>query len=119
LRPFRFALFFVSFRVKGINNIYTHKAQRQKSLKIIYTFAAMKKQLTHLEAWNDFFAWIKTQPQWKEIPRSKKQYFYMIKKRVNDKAPPNAWIEGALKKYAPERYEFVILKKDETPINVV
>lgn len=71
----------------------------------------MEKQMTHEEAWIDFFAWIKTQDKWNSIPRNKKQYFYVVKSALAKNKNANHWIESILKEHAPERYVFLVMKK--------
>ena len=71
------------------------------------TLPGMERMLTPAEAWHDFFAWIKTQENWADIPRTEKQYLYkadsdLAKCRLGQKR-----IRGILRKYAPDRYEFV------------
>lgn len=85
-------------------------------LKLLHTFAGMEIQMTHSEAWQDFFAWIKTQAEWKDIPRTEKQYFYKTEKSFREGSLGNSRIEAVLGKYAPDRYEFrsvVILRKEK------
>lgn len=62
--------------------------------------------MTHIDAWKDFFAWIKTQAEWREISRRDKQYIYKAKKAAKDGVLGNEWIENLLTKHAPGRYEF-------------
>lgn len=80
-------------------------------MKYIYTFDPMDTQMTHEEAWNDFFDWIKTQQKWSEIPRKRKQYFYVVRSALKAGKNPNHWIESILNEYAPGRYIFVVIKK--------
>lgn len=76
---------------------------------------AMERTLTHLEAWQDFYAWMRAKKQSGEIRAIPKdiqeaQYAKEGKRRhgLGEKR-----IKNLLTKYAPERYEFreaVILK---------
>lgn len=69
----------------------------------------VKKELTPIEAWEDFWAWVKTQPIWKELTRHQKQALYRnesaAKVRTKYQLGVRA-IEAALNKYAPGRYTF-------------
>ncbi len=67
--------------------------------------------MTHKEAWNDFFTWIKTQDKWNDIPRKKKQYLYVVKSALAKGKNVDHWIESILKEHAPDRYVFVVMKK--------
>jgi len=72
--------------------------------------------MTHLEAWADFYRWIKRQHEvWINLPRTEKQYFYKTEKAARDGKLGNSRIEAVLKRYAPERYEFksIVIIHDE------
>lgn len=75
----------------------------------------MEKQLTHLEAWADFWKWIKEQPGWADIERGEKQYLYKTEKAARDSELGYIRVKNILTTYAPDRYAFreaVILKDD-------
>ncbi len=73
---------------------------------MLHTFAAMELQMSHIEAWNNFFEWIKDQPTWSKMGRREKQYLYKTKKAAADGSLGPERIERILKQYAPDRYEF-------------
>lgn len=76
----------------------------------------MEKQLTYLEAWADFWKWIRKpeqQERWQAISRKGKQYLYKadIAKRAGTLGYERT--KNILTEYAPDRYDFreaVILK---------
>lgn len=78
----------------------------------------MEKQLTYLEAWADFWQWIRQPeqaPRWADIDRQKKQYLYKANIDYNSSRLGYERTKNLLMEYAPDRYDFreaVILKED-------
>lgn len=78
----------------------------------------MEKQLTYLEAWADFWKWIRKPEQrerWKDIGRQGKQYLYKADIARRDGSLGYERVKNILTTYAPDRYNFreaVILKED-------
>lgn len=66
----------------------------------------MERQLTALAAWADFWQWIKTQPHWRDIPRTQKQYMYRASKDEREGKLGYERIKNILTEYAPDRYRF-------------
>ena len=62
--------------------------------------------MTHLEAWKDFFGWIRTSDVWKGMDRKERQNVYKTEKAARDGILRSVRIERLLTKYAPDRYEF-------------
>lgn len=78
----------------------------------------MEKQLTYLEAWADFWQWIRQPEQrtrWQEISRQEKQYLYKADIAYRADGLGYERTKNILTEYAPDRYDFreaVILKED-------
>lgn len=69
----------------------------------------MTKELTRVEAWDDFWAWIRQPEQaalWSGISRPEKNYLF--KADWHARAGKLGWerTHTILSSYAPERYEF-------------
>jgi hypothetical protein len=67
----------------------------------------MGELLTIKETWKEFWAWLKTQPAWKEMSRAEKQYMDKTNRGVKAGQPMSERVRRILDKYAPGRYEFV------------
>lgn len=66
----------------------------------------MERQLTHAEAWEDFWKWVRTQERWKDIPRPQKQYMYKAAEAYRKKSLGPDRIQKILTAHAPDRYTF-------------
>lgn len=80
-------------------------------------FAGMETLITATEAWADFWAWIRLQESWSNIPRRNKQYLYKAEKAHREDRLGSRRIERILTQYAPGRYEFrevVILHNEKS-----
>ena len=66
----------------------------------------MDLKITPLEAWADFWAFIKTTDSWHSIPRAEKQYLYKAQAAAGQGKLGYERIKHLLERYAPERYEF-------------
>lgn len=66
----------------------------------------MEKHLTALEAWNDFWAWIRHQEKWRDISRREKQYLYKAQKAARDGVLGYDRVKRLLTTYAHGRYQF-------------
>lgn len=67
----------------------------------------MEKHLTLKEAFEDFFAWLKTQEVWKttgRMTRLEKQYIYKARQHLRAGRLGPDRLDGLLEKYAPGRY---------------
>lgn len=76
----------------------------------------MEKQLTYLEAWVDFWQWIRQpeqQRRWADIDRKVKQYLYKANIDYNSNRLGYERTKNILMEHATDRYDFreaVILK---------
>lgn len=66
----------------------------------------MTRQLTHTEAWEDFWKWIRAQERWKDIPRLQKQYMYKAAEAYRKSSLGPERIRKILTAHAPDRYTF-------------
>lgn len=70
----------------------------------------MKKQLTPLEAWDDFFTWLRSEPSmWAELKHRDRDRILKAQKRRATGIPYNITavaIENIITQYAPGRYRF-------------
>jgi len=76
----------------------------------------MKITLTHLEAWDDFWKWIRKQPKWKDIPRTGKygkQYMYKTQKAWKEGGLGIDRVSAILSLHAKDRYDFVVMINEE------
>lgn len=72
----------------------------------------MEKQLSVLDAWQDFFAWIRLpeqKPLWAAIPRKKKQYIYKAEIARKEGKLGYERVKSILLEYAPKRYLFNVV----------
>lgn len=69
----------------------------------------MERQLTHLDAWANFFAWVHLPENWAKIDRAGRDRIKKAHRRYLYKHPSDLGYEGVktiLTKYAPDRYRF-------------
>lgn len=66
----------------------------------------MEKITTYYGAWDDFFIWVKDQPEWKELTQRQKQYLYKADLHRRAGKEMSKRIRTILEAYAPERYTF-------------
>lgn len=66
----------------------------------------MEKQLSALDAWADYWTWIRQQPKWADIGRRQKQYMYRAEKDFREGKLGYERIKNILTTYAPGRYTF-------------
>lgn len=70
----------------------------------------MKRKVTHLEAWADFYAWAKSPENWKRIDRTGRDRISKAQRRYTDGIPTPLGLEGVrslLEQYGPPgRYDF-------------
>ena len=74
-----------------------------------HTFARMIIELTPIEAWADFWKWIRLPEQaaeWAGLTRAEKQYLYKANIHAGVGVLGERRIRALLTKYAPARYEF-------------
>lgn len=75
-----------------------------------YTYiCGMEKHLTYLDAWADFWQWIRQPEQrnkWKAITRQQQQYIYKANIAHRNGALGYERTKNILCQYAPDRYEF-------------
>ncbi len=76
-----------------------------------HTFALMNDGniLTPERAWQDFFTWVKQQPEWgnsKKITRDEKQYIDKTNRQMARGTVKDKRLQKMFNKYAPGRYEF-------------
>lgn len=77
-----------------------------------------KTTFTPVEAWDNFWLWLRGQPKWQEISRAEKNELYKAHRARTTGRPYNlGWerIKSLLDKHAPGRYEFreVVILHDE------
>lgn len=88
---------------------YKTSTGEKKFAKLTYTLLPlreMERQLTALAAWADFWRWVKTRPEWKDIPRKQKQYMYRAAKDCREDKLGYERVKNILTQYAPDRYRF-------------
>lgn len=66
----------------------------------------MNKEKTIGEAWDDFFVWVKTQPAWKQMSRTQRQYIYRTNIDRKKGVEMEVRIRTLLTRYGAGRYEF-------------
>lgn len=69
----------------------------------------MKKEITPLDAWHDFYAWAKSQPFWADLPAKEKVRMYERNAAAKGQRRymlRTETIRRILLKYAPDRYVF-------------
>jgi hypothetical protein len=77
-----------------------------------------EKTLTPVEAWDNFWLWLRGQPKWQDLTREEKNELYKASRARKIGKPYNlgpARIRHLLDKHAPGRYEFrevVIVHED-------
>lgn len=73
------------------------------------TFVGMERHITHLEAWQDFLAWLKT-PQgakaWQGLTRLERNYISKAEHARARGALGYARVKTILERVAPHRYQF-------------
>jgi len=70
----------------------------------------MRSHITYIQAWNDFFKWVKKQPIWKDkeqMPRNVKQYIDRANRDSKSGHLGRDRARGIIEKYAPDRYKFL------------
>ena len=66
----------------------------------------MENEITPQQAWDDFWKFIRSQPEWNELGRTEKQYLDKTRRDLSRGKVGIDRIRAALDKYAPGRYEF-------------
>lgn len=69
----------------------------------------MKRQLTHIEAWANFWSWVTVPENWATVDRTGRDRIKKAHKRYLFKKPADLGYEGVktlLERYAPGRYTF-------------
>jgi hypothetical protein len=69
----------------------------------------MIREITPLEAWADFWKWIRLPDNsavWAGLSRAQKQYLYKANIHAGGGVLGEKRIRALLERYAPERYEF-------------
>ena len=61
---------------------------------------------TPAEAWDDFWKWIKEQPQWAEANRAERQYLDKTNRQVKEGKVGVRRLRRIFNDYAPGRYEY-------------
>ena len=80
----------------------------------------MEKQLTPLEAFNDFLAWVHESGKWQELDRKERNRIITARRDRDGKREGlglgYARLKDILQTYAPGRYEFneTVILKDGT-----
>jgi hypothetical protein len=69
----------------------------------------MEEILSPVEAWIDFYAWIKSSEKWNQISRADKQYLDKTNRAVLSGNAGQSRIKKALELHAPGLYAFVEL----------
>lgn len=75
--------------------------------------------MTHVEAWDDFWTWVRKQPHWKDIPRTGKygkQYMYKTDKSRHEEGVGIDRVSAILSLHAKGRYNLVIILNGERAI---
>lgn len=65
-----------------------------------------KEILTPSETWSNFWAWIKLQPEWESIGRSRKQYLYKTDREMKQGTVKVKRLQRILETHAAGRYEY-------------
>lgn len=60
-----------------------------------------------MEAWADFYAWIKTQPKWAEMTRKEKGKLYQAEHHRREGVNISRRVLGILETHGAERYEIL------------
>lgn len=69
----------------------------------------MDLKITPLEAWADFWVFIKSTESWHTIPRTEKQYLYKAQGAYVAGRLGYDRIKHLLERYAPDRYKFEVV----------
>lgn len=70
----------------------------------------MDKTVSHLEAWEHFYKWVRLPENWKDVDRKGQDRILKAQRRYLHKTPSGLGYEGVktiLTKYAPGRYDFL------------
>ena len=69
----------------------------------------MDRQITLMDAWEDFYKWIREQPEWPDMTTGERKRIYDAQadyKGTRGKQLGTARIKSILEKHAPDRYTF-------------
>lgn len=69
----------------------------------------MEKQLSHLDAWANFWVWVNQPEQWAKVDRPGRDRIAKAQKRYLFKHPADLsyiGVKSLLEQYAPARYSF-------------
>lgn len=69
----------------------------------------MDRKINPMEAWEDFYKWIRTRPEWRNLPAKERKAIYDAQsdyKGTRGKQLGAGRIRRLLNTYAPDRYEF-------------
>jgi hypothetical protein len=61
---------------------------------------------TPLETWEDFWLWIKQQPEWNTFTREQRQYLDKTNRQLREGKVGIKRLKKTLSTYAPGRYEY-------------
>lgn len=59
-----------------------------------------------LETWENFWLWIRQQPEWSALKREQRQYLDKTNRQIREGAVGIKRLRNTLEKYAPGRYEY-------------